>query len=293
MQEIAVLYDVGDDWSTLTMSRRARQRVLAEDGLLTRTADAVVVVSKELRQPKLKVRPDVQLVPNGVDVECYLVVGDEQTPTHPLVKDWKRPVFGHTGTLHPDRTDVNLVLKLARRMPTATIALVGPNMLKREQTAMLEEQPNIVLTGSVRHDELPQIMHAMDVFIVPHLVNDVSGSQNPLKLWEYLAAGRPTVATNVAGFRDYPHLVHMAEEAEAFVREAVRLAETGDNLTEARRAEAAKHTWSRRGNQIEAVLDSLAPQARPEAGTADQFDHGVAAVHDVETPERGRSGENG
>ncbi len=53
-------------------------------------------------------------------------------------------------------------------------------------------------------------MRAFDVCLTPHLVTPFTESLNPIKLWEYLAAGKPIVATPVAGFREYPELVRLA-----------------------------------------------------------------------------------
>ena len=50
----------------------------------------------------------------------------------------------------------------------------------------------------------------LDVCIVPHKCSEFVESLNPIKLWEYLAAGKPVVSTNVAGFRDYPGLCRIA-----------------------------------------------------------------------------------
>jgi len=86
---------------------------------------------------------------------------------------------------------------------------------------------------------------------------------NPIKLWEYLAAGKPIVATPVAGFRDYPQLVSLAEGPEQFLA-AMRagLTET-PGLTPARQTEAAKHSWVSRVDQIERVIvDALERRKR-------------------------------
>ena len=61
---------------------------------------------------------------------------------------------------------------------------------------------NVHLLGPVPYDQVPAFLQHADVVIIPHLVNPFTESLDPIKAYECLAAGRPTVATPVAGFRD-------------------------------------------------------------------------------------------
>ena len=99
------------------------------------------------------------------------------------------------------------------------------------------------------------MMARFDVCIVPHQRTEFMESLNPIKLWEYLAAGKPIVSTDVAGFRDYPQWVRLANDAPAFVA-ACRAAlgeigtDEGEKLKRQRRAEAAAHSWTARTAQL-------------------------------------------
>ncbi|MEJ5298848.1 MAG: hypothetical protein WHZ52_12520, partial [Armatimonadota bacterium] len=75
--------------------------------------------------------------------------------------------------------------------------------------------------------------------------------------WEYLAAGKPIVSTDVAGFRDYPELVRIARSADDFLRACLEALEEGDELKERRREEAARHSWDARLDAVEAVISGL------------------------------------
>lgn len=250
MGERVVLYDVGDDWTTITQSARAKRWAIEEDTYLTRRADAVVVVSDALYQKKRALRDTVFLVPNGVDAERYAPVWKRTLPPHPLTAGWKRPVLGYTGMLHADRFDIALTCALARRFPEGTIALVGPNLLDTANTQRLSAEPNIRITGPVPYDALPRVMSAFDVCFVPNLVNAFSESQNPLKLWEYLASGLPIVSTPVSGFRDYPDVVSLASDEDSLA-EGVRSAlSEGPALSEKRQQRVAGHTWNARLDTI-------------------------------------------
>ena len=264
MGERAVIYDVGDDWTAFQTDEGARRRAACEDLFLTRRADAVIVVSEHLVAMKRGVRPDVNLISNGADVARYAEVGNPELEPHPLARDWTHPVLGHTGTLHPDRTNVEMILATARAFPNGTIALVGPSFLDDATTARLKEQPNIRLTGPVDYRELPRVMNHFDVCIVPHQVTAFSQSQNPLKLYEYLAAGLPIVSVPVSGFSDYPELVHLARDEDSFV-EAIHHALEEPDLSAQRRAAAADHTWDARVEAIIRVFEGVESKTRADS----------------------------
>lgn len=114
---------------------------------------------------------------------------------------------------------------------------------------------NVHLVGPVPNADVPALMAGFDVSIVPHMETPFTESLNPIKLWEYLAAGKPIVATNVAGFRDYPGLVMTASGAEAFTS-ACRAALSEDaSLPERRQSEAARNTWGMRVERLERILE--------------------------------------
>ena len=257
MSEAAVVYDITDDWEKVVQTSSITTEIGAQDAKLGRCADEVIVCSSALQTSKeAKFKRKVHLIPNGVDADHYLPVMDASLPTPLPTQAWSEPVLGYTGTVHPQRVDVALIAALAERFPEGSVVLIGPNLLEEADRARLARYKNIHLVGAVPYQELPDWMRAFDVCIVPHLVTAFTESLNPIKLWEYLAAGKPIVSTPVAGFREYPQFVRLAADADGFA-EAVRAAlAEGSALADARRAEARKHSWHSRVEQIEVILQS-------------------------------------
>ena len=258
MGESSVVYDITDDWTTLTQSPALKARTVADDAALCRRADAVLVCSERLYAMKQGMTAHLHLIPNGVDADHYAKVLDGTGPLPPPSNGWAKPVLGYTGTIHPDRVDVPLVAALAKRFPAGTIALVGPNLLTDSDRQTLAACGNVVLTGPVPYAEVPSVMRAFDVCITPHRVTPFTESLNPIKLWEYLAAGKPIVATNVAGFRDYPQMVRLADGADEFAAAVHAALAEAPALGEARRTEARRHSWDSRLAQVLEVLESTA-----------------------------------
>ena len=257
MGERSVVYDITDDWTTLTQSPALARLTVAQDAALCRRADAVIVCSERLLEMKRGLAENLHLVPNGVDADHYRRVLDGSGPLPAPADGWPRPVLGYTGSIHPDRVDVPLVESLARRFPQGTVALVGPNMLPVGDRQRLAACPNVVLTGPVPYAQVPEFMRAFDVCITPHRVTAFTESLNPIKLWEYLAAGKPIVATDVAGFRDYPQFVRIAPDADGFARAVEAALQESLVAGEARRAEARRNSWDARLDHVLGVLNAL------------------------------------
>ncbi len=198
------LYDITDDWLVADRSVHERDRIRAnEDELMSRCA-AVVVCSPHLQAVK-GARRDVELVPNAVDLDRY------RTPV-PRPRDLPsgRTVV-YVGTLHEDRLAVPLCAELAGALgDRAALVFVGPNALSLDNAARLTATANVTMLGARPNRDIPGYLQHADVLVVPHVVTEFTESLDPIKLYEYLAVGRPVVSTPVAGFRAAGPAVHVA-----------------------------------------------------------------------------------
>lgn len=250
--ECGSVYDITDDWQLMaSLSSRERALIAQQDQALCGTADLVIVCSEALAETRRPMSRRLVLIPNGVDAAHYAKVSTTYLNGS---RRWPSPVFGYTGTLHHDRLDSSLIVALARAFPGGRVALVGPNHLRADVRRILDAEPNIVRPGQVPYGEIPATMAEFDVCIVPHLESPFVESLNPIKLWEYLACGKPIVSTNVAGFRDYQHLCRIATGAEPFVAACRKALEEKDRCRDARLDEARKHTWDVRVDALVEVL---------------------------------------
>jgi teichuronic acid biosynthesis glycosyltransferase TuaH len=254
MNESGCVYDVTDDWTALSQSEALRLRIVEQDAELCGRASAVIVCSKRLYELKQGMARRLFLIENGVHAEHYAEVL-EDGPVPVGSGAWAKPVFGYTGTVHPDRVDVAMVEAVAKKLERGSMVFVGPNHLSAADQARLVATGKIHFAGPVPYADLPQYMRAIDVCIVPHRMTAFTESLNPIKLWEYLAAGKPIVSTDVAGFRDYSQLVRIATTADEFV-EAMWLAEAeGFAKASSRREVACEHSWARRVDAIIEVIN--------------------------------------
>jgi len=258
MDESTVVYDITDDWISRDQPAWLAEQVRRQDEEMCRRADAVIVCSQRLMEMKQPLADGkMHLIANGVDADHYRVVLEGGGPLPPAAEAWPKPVFGYTGTIHADRIDVDLVEAVARRMKSGTLVFIGPNHLAAAQTARLTATSRIVFHGPVPYADIPQYMRAFTACMTPHRLSEFVESLQPIKLWEYLAAGKPIVATGIAGFRNYPRLVRLAHGAEEFYRQLNATIDEGPALASARHAIARQHSWRNRVDMIEQVLDKL------------------------------------
>jgi glycosyltransferase involved in cell wall biosynthesis len=158
----------------------------------------------------------------------------------------------YVGTLHDSRIDTDLVAELARREPSLSIALVGPNSLSRRSFAELSVLPNVHLLGPRPYADVPGYLQHADVLVVPHRVDAFTESLDPIKAYECLAVGRPVVATPVAGFRELGGPVSVADRG-SFV-EAVREVLAGEPAVG---DERSVPSWDERIEAFATVLERL------------------------------------
>ena len=237
----AMVYDVTDDWLLSPLSRRelARQRALDQIALLE--SDEVVVCSHALAVSRGADRT-VTLIPNGVDSD-HLRRPRARPPDLPPT-----PTAVYVGTLHDARLDVDLIVELARSLPTLSVVLVGPDALSAESRRILGAVGNISRLGARPYSSVPAYLQHAQVLIVPHHVTPFTQSLDPIKAYEYAAVARPTVATPVAGFPFGPACVVAARPT--FVDAVRRALDAGVPAL----ADIAIPSWNERTVAFESVL---------------------------------------
>jgi glycosyltransferase involved in cell wall biosynthesis len=242
------VYDVTDDWLLVAMPPREHARRRRLEAVAMRDADEVVVCSPELARSRGAVRPTT-LIPNGVDVEHFS--GRRPRPTDLPAS----PVAVYVGTLHDERIDVELVVELAGRLPALSVVLVGPDVLAAGSRQRLAACGNVRLLGPRPYELVPAYLQHADVVVVPHRVTPFTESLDPIKAYECLAIGRPTVATAVAGFRALgPPISCVArEDFPTRVEQTLRAGMT------AATARLDEMSWEDRCRRFEAVLVTTRP----------------------------------
>jgi glycosyltransferase involved in cell wall biosynthesis len=224
-------------------------------------ADLVLASAPALAERLGTISDNVMYAPNVADTELFSRAL-EPGPLDPAVAALPSPRIVFTGAIVALKLDLPLLAELARLRPSWSFALVGPIGPGEPNTdiSALSAEPNIHLLGPRSYGELPDVLRAADAGLVPYTRNALTESIFPMKVYEYLAAGLPVVATPL------PALANVADVATApdarGIAELLDEALTTENP--ARRAErsraAAAHSWDRRLEEIAVAITALSAE---------------------------------
>jgi glycosyltransferase involved in cell wall biosynthesis len=194
-------------------------------------------------------------VGQGCDLTLFNKAGGFTMPDD--MKLINRPVIGYVGALQSIRLDIVLLKYLAVKRPDWSIVLVGPED-DEFKASDLHQVKNMHFLGGKDGGMLPSYIHSFDVCINPQLINEVTIGNYPRKIDEYLAMGKPTVATKTRAmeiFADYVYLGESKEDYLCLIQKA--LDENTTELQNARKSFAASHTWEDNVKEIYKAINSL------------------------------------
>ncbi len=252
----SVLYGTDDYVAGAALMGLSTMRLLADERYSLDAADLVLAVSEPLRERWQELRhgrgTDVVLVPNGVQTEPYADL-TRVTPAADVALP--HPIAGVVGQLSA-RIDLNLLEAVLAQ--GVSLLLVGPcdPRWEPERFAALCRSPRVRWTGFRPYETLPGYLRHMDVGLTPYADTAFNRASFPLKTLEYLAAGLPTVSTDLPATRSLAtDLVHVASDPTEFAQLARRLAEPSDakhaaGLAARRRAFAEGHSWHSRATTV-------------------------------------------
>ena len=247
------VYDWIDDLSVFPFDRRFLE---ANHSRALKEATLVLSVARPLLDQATSVRGDALYVPNGVDYEHFAAEAPvpDKDPAVARLLETRMPTAGYYGAL-AEWFDYELLDAVAAQRADWNFLLIGPMLdsSAKQRGRALFKRKNVYAIGPRRYEQLPGYLRLFDVAMIPFVVNDITKATSPLKLYEYLAAGKPIVSTPMPACDDIAlvRVVRNATEMEAAL-DAGRVRSADEGHRAESRAIALEHSWAKRVQAVTA-----------------------------------------
>lgn len=256
LYDVRRVYECVDDFSAARglingdVVRRLEAATLKKADLVIATTDNLADKFRSpSRQPLIS--------SNASDYEHFHRAGDGSLPMAEELRDITGPIIGFVGSISY-WVDIELIAELARRRREWTFILVGP---VRTGIGRLRRLPNVRIIGERPYRELPRYLTRFDVCLNPYKNDGVAEGAGPLKLYEYLATGKPIVSSDMPEARRFHAVVEIARTPDQFVEKIERALHADDaDRCERQCRLARENNWNSRfiqmENRIEALLET-------------------------------------
>ena len=218
-------------------------------------ADLVVANSPYLAALAKKFNSNSFYVGQGCDTSLFDTKLVTSVPSD--IQNIPKPIIGYIGALLSLRLDISVLEHIARSRPKWSVVLVGPE----DETfiaSSLHLFKNVYFLGNKTGNELPSYLNQFDVAINPQVLSPVTIGNYPRKIDEYLAMGKPTVATKTEAmsvFADYTYLAENKEEYISVIEKAI--SEDNDQIRQERKEFASGHTWENNVLEIFKTIETV------------------------------------
>ena len=253
-----IIYDCMDNYGAFTGA--ASSTIASAEALLVKRADFVIVSSNNLKNKLTENYPNeakkLTVINNGVDMKTFTLNQTIDTKETEIVKANNRKKVAYIGTIS-DWVNISMIYKLAKEMSNVDCYVVGP-LDRHINMDEYNDLDNMIFTGPQPYYTVPAIIKQMDVMIMPFVLNEVVESVNPVKIYEYLAMGKPVIATGYSETYQFANLIETYNTETEFAELLKnQLAINSDNpdLIEKRIAFASNNSWKQRANGFKKLIE--------------------------------------
>ena len=235
--------DFHEGFDTFADDLRDAEHRLFRDSALT------VVTSAWLADMAARYTSRVTIIRNAADYAFF-----SKPPAARYVDDKGRQVIGYYGALGA-WFDADLVKAIAARFEQCLVLLVGGDQCGVGWS--LRNCANVELTGEVRYEDLPYYLYGFDVCLLPFKVTPLTMATNPVKMYEYFAAGKPVVAVDIPEARDCEQYLDVASNIDEFCALLSATLNAPDVGADERRRFAEQQTWVHRARELDVALQRI------------------------------------
>ncbi|MEW6362868.1 MAG: glycosyltransferase [Pyrinomonadaceae bacterium] len=252
LDESLLIYYCADEYTAFTDSIKGLAQL---EERLFRKADIVIVTSRPLLESKQNLNKNIFLIPHGVDVKHFRQAIEPDLKMPDEIARIPRPIIGFHGLL-ADWIDFDLIRTIAINIPDASLVLIGKAANDTyDEIESLRLLPNVYILGRKAYSELPSYCKAFDVAINPFKLNQLTLAANPLKVREYLAAGKCVVSTNIPAVTELKYC-YTANTHDEFIDLILKVLELRPDPLEISET-VANDDWSTRVDTLRSIVSSV------------------------------------
>lgn len=209
--KFSIVYDVMDEWEEFSNVGQAPWYQREYEELLILQADNVITVSQPLKDKFSGLRNDIEVIGNGYFSEL-LGEGDIANK-----KRNKKGIIhvGYFGHLTESWFDWDLIFEVLSD-PNIQLHIIGYGA-SETTIKKLKKMSNVKLYGKIKPQDLHKYVEKWHVGVIPFTKSKLSQAVDPIKIYEYLYFGLPTIATGIEHLENYPNVIVCPNDATAVV----------------------------------------------------------------------------
>ncbi|MFD0988919.1 glycosyltransferase [Mariniflexile jejuense] len=247
LKELLNVYYCYDGMDT----QRHRSRIFNIEKQFCEKVDGIITTSDYLNSEKKKLNKQTYVVKNGVDFNLFVPHAKKT-----ITSGSSQKKVGYIGTLD-FRFDIDIMEYAVKELPHIIFEFTG-YLLNQNIKERLSKYENVSFFGSVKPNEVPELLSNYDLGIIPYKMDEVNKNIYPLKINEYLAVGVPVVMTAFADLTDFKAMAKSAHTKTLF-KEFIEseLKNDTDSLIQERIAFAKQNSWEGRAKEFESILENF------------------------------------
>lgn len=235
-----MVFDCLDDFTGFSNVIKEREN---EEKILLENSDLVLATSSYLMKKVMGKTKKNLFLPNAGEFNHF-----NNPPYSDLLQNYNKPIVGYFGSI-AEWFDTKLIEFLAKKRTQYTFILIGYTY--GSDIRKLNEMKNVHFLGERPYSELPEYLRNFDVCIIPFKNSPLIESTHPVKIYEYLSAGKPVVATKIPELIPISDLCYLASNHEEFLSCLDKaLMEKDENLIKKRIHFASQNTWQHRFEKL-------------------------------------------
>lgn len=253
---LPIIYDCIDDHEAIESNPA---HIGDSEKSIIQKSDAIIAASRGLAKKLInKYKPNnLTVIGNAGEYSHFSKASRKNLPVPKDMKSIKIPILGYCGAIS-EWFDIHLLETIAKTFPDCSIVLIG-NTENPKVRETAQKYPNIFLLGEKLYRLLPEYYQLFNVCLIPFIVNHkVPRTLNPVKIYEYLATGKPIVTTYIPDLKQYGNSIYVSQDENEFCQNIKKaITEKNQQLVLKRQQFSKDNTWEKRAIQLESVMKQV------------------------------------